>query len=119
MIKHSLHQLSAKIEDLKTQIKTSEQTYPYQGIKDAINSSERKFEDTLERVKEEVSISFTKSIKLMEDACLAIIIAIEPLKQTTDNLRREAQSILSIQVTMIKEIYEKVANIHIKTYTLS
>lgn len=28
MIKHSLHQLSAKIEDLKTQIKTSEQTYP-------------------------------------------------------------------------------------------
>lgn len=101
-IKHSLYQINEKIENLKTQLKPSEHAYPYQGIKDAINTTERKLEYSVEKMKEDISkleysaekmkedisISFGKNIKLMEHACSAIILVLDPLKQATDNLRR-------------------------------
>lgn len=87
-IKHSLYQINEKIENLKTQLKPSEHAYPYQGIKDAINTTERKLEYSVEKMKEDILISFGKNIKLMEHACSAIILVLDPLKQATDNLRR-------------------------------
>lgn len=101
--KHNFYQTSEKIESLKTQIKFSEQTYPFQGLKDAINSAERKMQENAEKTKEDILISFEKSIRLMEDACSAIVSVIEPFKTSTDNMRREAQSNQQMQVTMIKK----------------
>lgn len=108
----NLSQINKEIESIKIHLKNSGHTYPFQGLKDAINSAERKIQQTADETNEEIVISFDKSIKLMEDACSAIISVMEPLKTNTDNMRKEAQSNLKMQVTMIKEIYEKIANIH-------
>ena len=64
-----------------------------------------------ENIKDEILYNFDRNIKLMEDACSAILLEIQPLKNLPDNMRKHNQSNSNIQVTMIKEIYEKIANI--------
>ena len=81
---------------------TSKHTYPYQGIQDAINSAQRKIQQMAENIKIEVLNNFDRNIKLMEDACSAILLEILPLKNLPNNMTYENQSNSNIQVTMMK-----------------
>lgn len=71
-ISYNVSQINKEVEDIKTHLKTTEHTYPYQGIRDAINTAERRIHQISENVKEEILMSFDKNTKLMEDACSAI-----------------------------------------------
>lgn len=69
---YNFSQINKEVQDIKTHLKTAQHTYPYQGIRDAINAAERRIHQIAENVKEEILMSFDKNTKLMEDACSAM-----------------------------------------------